>query len=60
MSTPPTTSIEVNLPLFALKAVEQLPWRMENRDQPFVEILLPTTLIPRESTGACNRVGQLV
>ncbi|SUA98528.1 LacI family transcriptional regulator [Paenibacillus thiaminolyticus] len=60
ISTPPTTSIEVNLSLFALKAVEQLTWRMENRDQPFVEILLPTTLIPRESTGVCNWVGQLV
>ncbi|WII40403.1 substrate-binding domain-containing protein [Paenibacillus thiaminolyticus] len=32
ISAPPTTSIEVNLRLFALKAVEQFTWRMENRE----------------------------
>ncbi|MDG0875713.1 hypothetical protein L3476_05795 [Paenibacillus thiaminolyticus] len=48
------------MPLFARKAVEQVTWRMENRHQPYVEILLPTALIPRESTGVCTRGGQLV
>ncbi|WP_233146938.1 LacI family DNA-binding transcriptional regulator [Paenibacillus selenitireducens] len=60
MATPTTTSIEVNLKFYGIKAVEQLFWRIEHRGQPFMEILLPTTLIQRESTGVCNRVGQLV
>lgn len=60
MATPATTSIEVNLKYYGIKAVEQLFWRIENRDLAFMEILLPTTLIQRESTGGCNRVEQLV
>ncbi|GAA0386264.1 LacI family DNA-binding transcriptional regulator [Paenibacillus motobuensis] len=51
LSTPPTTTMEIDLKLFGRKAVEQLFWRMDHRQEPFVEMLLPTKLITRESTA---------
>jgi LacI family transcriptional regulator len=55
IAAPSITTIAINLKLFGRKAVEQLVWRMENKDEPFVEILLPTALIQRESTaGVCH------
>jgi LacI family transcriptional regulator len=53
IATPGITSIEIDLELYGRKAVEQLLWRIENKDEPFMEILLPTCLIPRESTMIC-------
>ncbi|MGA9174095.1 MAG: substrate-binding domain-containing protein, partial [Thermoactinomyces sp.] len=52
MATPKITTVDIDLELFGRKAVEQLCWRMENRHEPFMEILLPAKLIPRESTAS--------
>lgn len=51
ISTPRITTVDIDLKYFAKKAVEQLCWRMENRGEPLQEILLPTTLMIRESTS---------
>ncbi|WP_054025989.1 LacI family DNA-binding transcriptional regulator [Bacillus sp. FJAT-28004] len=51
ISTPPTTTVDIDLKLYAAKAVERLMERMSEPDQPFTELLLPTKLIVRESTG---------
>jgi LacI family transcriptional regulator len=55
INTPTTTTIAVDLAKFGQKAIEQLLWRMEHRSEPYVEILLPTTLIERESTKSPSR-----
>ncbi|GIO33540.1 MULTISPECIES: LacI family DNA-binding transcriptional regulator [Paenibacillus] len=49
--TPPTTTLDVNRRLFATYAIKQLFSRLENPDQPYTEILLPTQLLVRESTA---------
>lgn len=54
MASPKITTMEIDLPLFAHKAFEQLLWRIKNPDEAYQEILLPTYLIERESTGACK------
>jgi LacI family transcriptional regulator len=51
IATPGITSIAIDLKLYARKAVERLLLRVENKDEPYMEILLPTTLIQRESTA---------
>lgn len=51
ISTPRITTVDIDLNYFAKKAVEQLCWRMENKEEPIQEILLPTKLIIRESTS---------
>ncbi|BFH66491.1 hypothetical protein J27TS7_34640 [Paenibacillus dendritiformis] len=52
LATPMTTTMAVVLNLFGRKAVEQLFWRMEHKDEPFTELLLPTKIIiVRESTA---------
>lgn len=45
------TSMDIDLQYYGKKAVEQLCWRMKNRNEPFIEILLPSKLIKRESTS---------
>ncbi|SEM94336.1 LacI family DNA-binding transcriptional regulator [Lihuaxuella thermophila] len=45
------TSMDIDLQYYGRKSVEQLCWRMQNRDEPFVEILLPSKLVRRESTS---------
>ncbi|SFT12912.1 LacI family DNA-binding transcriptional regulator [Paenibacillus sp. BC26] len=50
ISTPPSTTVEVDLKLYAVKAVERLIERIQCPDQPYTELLLPTRLIVREST----------
>ncbi|MBN3524899.1 LacI family DNA-binding transcriptional regulator [Paenibacillus apiarius] len=52
LATPMTTTMAIDLKLFGRKAVEQLFWRMEHKHEPFMELLLPTKLIARESTAA--------
>lgn len=54
LSTPKITTMGLDLALYGKKAVEQLCWRMDNRDEPIVEHLLPTTLIERESTSVAH------
>ncbi|ANE46924.1 LacI family transcriptional regulator [Paenibacillus swuensis] len=51
VSAPPTTTVDVNLKLFAVKAVERLMERLREPDEPYTELLLPTRLLIRESTG---------
>lgn len=51
IATPATTTMAVDLETYGVRAVEQLFWRMEHRDAPFTELLLPTTLIERDSTA---------
>jgi LacI family transcriptional regulator len=52
ITTPKITTMDIDLQLYGRKSVEQLCWRMENRDEPIQELLLPTKLIKRESTRA--------
>ncbi|GGA34933.1 LacI family DNA-binding transcriptional regulator [Paenibacillus physcomitrellae] len=49
--TPSTTTLDVNRSLFASYALKQLFSRLENPQQPYTEILLPTQLLIRESTA---------
>lgn len=51
IATPKITTMEINLNYFGKKAVEQLCWRIENKDEPIHEVLLPTKLLIRESTA---------
>ncbi|MBO1511830.1 LacI family DNA-binding transcriptional regulator [Metabacillus bambusae] len=51
ISTPKITTMDIDLTLYGKKAVEQLIWRMSNKDAVCHEILLPTILIKRASTG---------
>lgn len=60
LSTPLTTTMDVDLKLFGRKAVEQLFWRMDHKHEPYMELLLPTKLITRESTAVPRpAVGQV-
>jgi LacI family transcriptional regulator len=51
IATPRITTMDIDLNYFGKKAVERLCWRMENKEEPIQEILLPTKLIIRESTA---------
>ncbi|OAS87804.1 MULTISPECIES: LacI family DNA-binding transcriptional regulator [Metabacillus] len=51
ISNPKITTMDIDLKLYGIKAVEQLIWRINNKDAVYQEILLPTTLIKRASTG---------
>ncbi|XID96264.1 LacI family DNA-binding transcriptional regulator [Paenibacillaceae bacterium WGS1546] len=57
ISTPTITTMAIDLAKFGQKAFQQLLWRMENPSEPFVEILLPTALIERESTRTPRENG---
>ncbi|WP_424768733.1 LacI family DNA-binding transcriptional regulator [Paenibacillus sp. sgz302251] len=50
ISTPTTTTMDVDLSKFGKIAMQQLIWRMNHPAEPYIEILLPTALIVREST----------
>ncbi|WP_281974590.1 LacI family DNA-binding transcriptional regulator [Halobacillus litoralis] len=50
LSTPSITTMDIDFKAFGQNAAEKLFWRMENLDAPHQEVLLPTTLIEREST----------
>lgn len=51
LATPKTTTMAVDLALFGKTAIRQLFWRMDQPESPYVEILLPTILIERDSTA---------
>ncbi|MBE9914554.1 substrate-binding domain-containing protein [Paenibacillus donghaensis] len=51
VSTPQITTMDVDLKLYGRKAVEQLFWRIEHPEHPFTELLLPTKLLKRGSSG---------
>ncbi|WP_249436014.1 LacI family DNA-binding transcriptional regulator [Paenibacillus sp. Marseille-Q4541] len=52
LATPSTTTMAVDLTLFGKKAVRQLFWRIKNPESPYMEMLLPTVLLERDSTAA--------
>ena len=52
ISAPATTTMAIDLAKFGQKAFEQLLWRLDHPSEPYVEVLLPTVLIERESTGS--------
>lgn len=51
ITTPATTSVDIDLRQYGKLAVERLLWRIQHPNEPFCEILLPTKLIVRESTA---------
>ncbi|WP_328169926.1 substrate-binding domain-containing protein [Niallia taxi] len=51
LATPKITTMDIDLELFGKRAVEQLLWRINNKETANQEILLPATLLVRESTG---------
>lgn len=51
IATPKITTMDIDLNYFGRKAVEQLCWRIDHKEEPIHEILLPTKLIIRESTS---------
>ncbi|MGK9254054.1 LacI family DNA-binding transcriptional regulator [Paenibacillus humicus] len=51
LATPPITTVDVDLPLYARCAVERLLARLEDPGMPYAETLLHTKLLIRESTG---------
>ncbi|OBY81476.1 LacI family transcriptional regulator [Paenibacillus sp. KS1] len=55
LATPMTTTMGIDLNQFGRKAVERLFWRMEHKHEPYMELLLPTKLIVRESTASAKR-----
>ncbi|WP_406944912.1 LacI family DNA-binding transcriptional regulator [Halobacillus sp. SY10] len=61
LSTPSITTMDIDFKAFGQNAAEKLFWRMDNRDAPHQEILLPVTLIKRESTQSVqtNRLFSL-
>jgi LacI family transcriptional regulator len=52
IATPRISTMDIDLKFYGRKAVELLLWRIENPTEPFIEILLPTQLIQRESTAS--------
>ncbi|KHE67400.1 LacI family DNA-binding transcriptional regulator [Halobacillus sp. BBL2006] len=59
LSTPSITTMDIDFKAFGQNAVEKLFWRMENRDAPHQEVLLPTTLIERHSTQKVNKKDKI-
>jgi LacI family transcriptional regulator len=57
ISTPKITSMDIDLNYFGKKAVEQLCWRIDHKDEPIHEILLPTKLIMRASTAESKKLN---
>lgn len=51
IATPKITTMDIDLNYYGKKAVEQLCWRIQNKEEPIHEILLPTRLMIRESTS---------
>lgn len=57
ISIPKITSMDIDLNYFGRKAVEQLCWRIDHKDEPIHEILLPTRLIIRASTAEIKKLN---
>jgi LacI family transcriptional regulator len=55
LANPKMTTMDIDLQHFGRKAIEQLVWRLENPNEPISELLLPATLIKRESTGKVKK-----
>ncbi|MGE6754754.1 LacI family DNA-binding transcriptional regulator [Rossellomorea sp. NPDC071047] len=52
LANPKITTMDIDLELYGKKAVEQLCWRMDNKGEPFQEILISSELITRDSTSS--------
>ena len=59
LSTPSITTMDIDFKAFGQNAVEKLFWRMDNREAPHQEVLLPTTLIERESTWTASKKAKV-
>jgi LacI family transcriptional regulator len=55
LANPKITTMDIDLELYGRKAIEQLVWRIENTEEPITELLLPATLLKRESTSKVNK-----
>lgn len=55
IAVPKISTMHIDLKLFARKSVKKLIWRINHPDEPYEEILLPATLIHRESTNEAPR-----
>lgn len=51
LANPKITTLDIDLHYYGKCAFHQLLWRMENKSAPNHEILLPSVLLKRESTG---------
>ncbi|WP_018133117.1 LacI family DNA-binding transcriptional regulator [Effusibacillus pohliae] len=51
LASPPLTTIHIDKEYFGKRAVDRLFWRMDHRDAPVEEILLPVSLLARGSTA---------
>ncbi|MDO3411465.1 LacI family DNA-binding transcriptional regulator [Saccharibacillus sp. CPCC 101409] len=51
LAVPPITTLDVDLALYGRRAVARLLERIERPDEPFTELLLPTKLLTRGSSG---------
>lgn len=51
LANPKITTLDIDLHYYGKCAFQQLLWRMENKSAPHREILLPSTLLKRQSTG---------
>ncbi|WAA13166.1 substrate-binding domain-containing protein [Fervidibacillus halotolerans] len=58
LSSPKTTTVDIDLNLYGKRAVDMLFWRMENPNEPIQELLLTSKLIVRESTGIAPGFGK--
>lgn len=57
LSKPQITTMAIDLKDMGQKAVELLEWRIQHPDQAYLEIMLPTHLIERESTSQISSVS---
>ena len=57
IATPKITTMEIDLNLFGKQAVDQLCWRINHKHDPIHEVLLPTTLLIRDSTSVRRDAG---
>ncbi|OWR28528.1 LacI family transcriptional regulator [Saccharibacillus sp. O23] len=58
LAVPPITTLDVDLALYGRRAVARLIERIEQPDEPFTELLLPTKLLVRGSSGPAPESGQ--
>jgi len=51
LTNPKITTLDIDLRYYGTCAFQQLVWRMKHKSAPYREILFPSTLLKRESTG---------
>ncbi|MFD2672303.1 substrate-binding domain-containing protein [Marinicrinis sediminis] len=58
MTTPLMTTMDIDLNRYGTLAAERLFWRIEHRNEPYLEMLLPATLIKRDSTAPVSAAAE--